>query len=179
METLAKVIILCLVIAGLQGCNNTDNDNKGDVPVCSDPTMPLIQLPVMFKAFRQNSDPGDIEAGGYYDILNVKGPGCVRSFWFLMAKNKRIEITVNDTETPQVNMPLESFMGILLDKEPYIINSAAFVSLPNEIIKKEYGGGMPGYTCYLPIPFQKSCRIRIYTSVKSNLAAMVNWHKYD
>ncbi|MFC2125309.1 DUF2961 domain-containing protein [Bacteroidota bacterium] len=144
----------------------------------SDPVMPLIKLPMDFKSYRQNSNVGNIEAGGYYDILDVEGPGCVRSFWFIRAANKNIEITTDNAETPQINMPLESFMGILLGKEPYIINSAAFVSLPNEGMKKE-GSGMPRYTCYLPIPFQESCRIRIHVNEESGMAAMVNWHKYN
>jgi hypothetical protein len=139
--------------------------------------MPLIQLPVRFTSLRQNTTT-PISSEGYSEIFNATGPGCVRSIWFLRAENKRIEIIADNSETPQADMPLESFMGILLGIEPYLINSAPFVSLPNKLMKKE-NSGMPGYTCYLPIPFQKSCRIRIYGEAGSGIAAMVNWHKYD
>ena len=144
----------------------------------SDPTMPLIQLPVDFKTYRQNSNSGPIEAGAYYDILNVKGPGCVRSIWLLRAEGKRIEILADGAEIPQVDMPAPNFFGTLLGKDPYLINSAAMVSMPNEFFKENFGGGEPGYTSYLPIPFQDSCRIRVYAETKGGLAAMVNWHKY-
>jgi len=146
--------------------------------VYSDPTMPLIQMPIDFKTYRQNSNKGSIEAGTHYDLLDVRGPGCVRSIWLLRAEGKRIEIVADGAEVPQVDMPAPNFFGTLLGKEPYLINSAAMVSMPNEFMKKNFGSGEPGYTCYLPIPFQKSCRIRMHTETKGGLNAMVNWHKY-
>jgi len=149
-----------------------------EVPVYSDPTMPLIRLPVEFKTYRQNSNFGPIKAGGHYDMLNVKGPGCVRSIWLLRAAGKRIEIVADGAAAPQVDMPAPNFFGTLLGKEPYFINSAAIVGMPNEFVKENFGGGEPGYTSYLPIPFQDSCRIRIYAETEGGLAAMVNWHKY-
>ena len=149
------------------------------VEVYSDPTMPLVQLPIDFETYRQNSNPGTIEAGAHYDILNVKGPGCVRSIWMLRAKGKRIEIVADGVEISQVNMPAPNFFGTLLGLEPYHINSAPLVSMPNKWVKEEFGGGEPGYTSYFPIPFQDSCRIRIYAKETGGLAAMVNWHKYD
>ena len=54
-----------------------------DVPVYSDPSMPLVQLPVDFKTYRQNTNDGPMGPGGYYSLLDVKGPGCVRSIWLL------------------------------------------------------------------------------------------------
>ncbi len=145
----------------------------------SDPTMPLIKLPTAFTAHRQNANHTDLTKD-YVDILDVKGPGCVRSFWLLRIEGKTIEITVDDAKTPQVKMPLESFMGSLLDFGEYTINSAPFVVLPNELNKKDGGPGSPGYTCYFPIPFQKSCRIRVYSNGSSHaIGSMVNWHKYN
>jgi hypothetical protein len=97
----------------------------------------------------------------------------------LRVEGKRIEICVDGADLPQVAMPLESFMGSLLDFGDYTINSAPIVALPNELNKKDGGPGIPGYTCYFPIPFQKSCRIRIYSDgAEQALGSMVNWHKY-
>lgn len=171
-----RVCIVLLLINSflLDSCKNPVES----VQLYSDPTMPLIQLPVDFKTYRQNSNSGTIEAGGYYDILNVKGPGCVRSIWLLRAEGKHIEILADGAKVPQADMPAPNFFGTLLGKDPYFINSAPIVSMPNDFVKKEFGGGEPGYTSYLPIPFQDSCRIRINVEAKGGLAAMVNWHKY-
>ncbi len=170
-----KVLWCCLTAATflcLSGCR----EGGTPVQVYSDPVMPLIQLPVEFKSFRQNcNDP--VSPGGYYSLLDVKGPGCVRSIWFLYAEDKRIVIRADGVT--QVDMPAPVFFGNLLGKEPYRMISAALVSMPNTMVRDSFGGGgEPGYTCYLPIPFQDSCSIRIYETRKKGMAAMVNWHKY-
>lgn len=164
--------------AGIALVLSSCSQMKENTVLYSDPAMPLIQLPVEFTTYRQNSNPGTIEEGKYYDMLNVKGPGCVRSIWMLLAEGKRIEIVADGAKVPQVNMPAPNFFGTLLGLEPYHINSAAIVSMPNKFVRDNFGGGEPGYTSYLPIPFQDSCRIRIYAETKGNLAGMVNWHKY-
>ena len=151
---------------------------SGQTALYSDPIMPLIQLPVDFSTYRQNSNAATIEPGKYLDMLNVKGPGCVHSIWLLLAEGKRIEIVADGATVPQVNMPAPDFFGTLLGLEPYHINSAAIVSMPNKFVRDKFGGGEPGYTSYLPIPFQDSCRIRIYAETKGGVAGMVNWHKY-
>ena len=174
-RTSFKMLILLLGSLIFSDCQT----RNVPIEVYSDPTMPLVQLPVDFETYRQNSNPGTIEAGGHYDILNVRGPGCVRSIWMLRAEGKRIEIIADGAEISQVNMPAPNFFGTLLGLEPYHINSAPLVSMPNKWVKEEFGGGEPGYTSYFPIPFQDSCRIRIYADETGGLAAMVNWHKYD
>lgn len=168
-------ILLCLSISILTACIH----QTPEIPLYSDPTMPMIRLPVDFKTFRQNSNTGILKQGEHYDILDVKGPGCVRSIWLLRAEGKRIEIWADGANTAQVSMPAPNFFGTLLGLEPYHINSAPIVSMPNEWVRDNFGGGEPGYTSYFPIPFQDSCRIRIYADQESGLAAMVNWHKYD
>jgi hypothetical protein len=165
-------VVICLLLLSCSGKKETSN-----ILVYSDPTMPLIQLPVNFKTYRQNTNTR-IDAGGYCDIINVKGPGCVRSIWMLKAEGKRIEIVTDGEEKAQVNMSAPSFFGTLLGKDPYFIDSAPIVSMPNEYVKNKFGGGEPGYTFYMPIPFQDSCRIRIYADKTDDIAAMVNWHKY-
>ncbi len=151
---------------------------SGQSEVYSDPNVPLIQLPTEFKTLRQNGS-ATMMPGDFYDILNAKGPGCVRSIWLLRAEGKRIEILVDGAEFPQVSMPAPNFFGTLLGLEPYHINSAGFVAMPNEWVRSNFGGGEPAYTCYLPMPFQDSIRIRMHADTKGGLSTMVNWHKYD
>jgi hypothetical protein len=172
MKAIARwVLVLAVLVMG--ACRN--ETGKG-VALYSDPVMPLIQLPVEFKTYRQNcNDTRD--PGGYYNLLEAKGPGCVRSIWFLYAEHKRIVIRADGVT--HVDMPAEVFFGNLLGKEPYLMNSGALISIPNEMVKNDFGGGgEPGYTCYLPIPFQDSCSIRVYEIEKGGMAAMVNWHRY-
>jgi len=173
---LYTMVLASILIGCLSGCIR--NSNEID-EVYSDPTMPLVKLPTEFTAHRQNANHTD-KSKDYVDILDVEGPGCVRSFWLLRIEGRSIEIIVDGADEPQVNMPLESFMGSLLDFGHYTINSTPIVALPNELNKKDGGTGIPGYTCYFPIPFQESCRIRVYyNNTEGGLGAMVNWHKYN
>ena len=156
-------------------CNQ---NSEAIIDVYSDVTMPLIQLPTEFTTHRQNANHVD-KSKEYVDILDVEGPGCVKSFWLLRIEGKSIEIVVDGAKEPQVKMPLESFLGSLLDFGHYTINSAAIIALPNKLNKEDGGPGIPGYTCYFPIPFQKSCRIRVYfNNTNESIGSMVNWHKY-
>lgn len=170
MKLIKKLFFFLALASFFSGCIQSPIVNTD---VYSDVTMPLIKLPTEFTAHRQNSDH-TAKWKDYVDILDVEGPGCVRSFWILFAEGKTIEINVDGADQPQVKMPLESFMGLLLDFEPYVINSAPIVALPNPL-----NNGSPGYTCYFPIPFQKSCRIRVYSNSTGALGSMVNWHKYN
>ena len=47
-----------------------------------DPVVPMIQLPMKFKTQRANTD-GRYGKNKPVDLLNVKGPGCVRHIWIL------------------------------------------------------------------------------------------------
>jgi hypothetical protein len=169
----AARIPLLLMMAFLLACQTPDRS------IVSDPTFPLIQLPTDFMSHRENSNPGLLEAGDRFDILNVKGPGCVRSIWLLRAEGKIIEIVADGAQVPQVSMPAPSFFGTLLGFDPYLIQSAPLISMPNLWVKENFGGGEPGYTSYFPIPFQDSCRITLIAQEKGGLAAMVNWQSYN
>ena len=98
-----------------------------------DPAVPMIQLPMKFKSRRTNTAtvPKTTPEAYYVDIFDVEGAGCIRHIWFLFAKGRRIEITVDGAEKPQVDMPLKSFFGIIHDWTPYFIDNAAFNVLPN------------------------------------------------
>lgn len=146
-----------------------------------DPAVPMIQLPMKFKSQRTNTF-ADKKSGlkEYYDILDVKGCGCVRSAHLLFAEGRRLEITVDGAEVPQVDMPMKPFFGIMHDLTPYPVDSPAYSVLPNY----ETPGvpGNPGYNLYLPIPFSKSCRIRLYLEEANQdrgVYTMVDWHEYE
>ncbi len=153
-----------------------------------DPAMPMIQLPTRFKSRRTNTatQQRTTPEPYYVDILNVEGSGCVRHIWFLFAEGRRIEITVDDAAVPQVNMPLKSFFGVMHNWTPYFTDNAALTVLPNYETPNMVGN--PGYNLWLPIPFSKSCRIRVYVDnppngklegLQGSVCTVVDWHEYD
>lgn len=118
-----------------------------------DLTVPLIELPVSFKPHRQTTYRYVPRQGKEIILFEAEGPGCVRHFWLTndtKGVGLRIRIHVDDTPEPQVDMELNHFFGILLDKEPYRIESPGIKVLP-----------LNAYNCYLPIPFNESCRISL------------------
>jgi len=137
-----------------------------------DPNFPLIQLPGEYDSHRTTKrfEPKPGEEG--VEILNAKGPGCVRHFWITSTASERLEIEINcdDAEQPQIKMSMNRFFGVLLGQKPYRIESAPIKLLPKS-----------GFNSYFPIPFQKSCRIILRNSSRHGTAvwSMVNWQKYE
>ena len=153
-----------------------------------DPAVPMIQLPVRFKSRRTNTAtvPRTDPEPYHVDIFDVEGCGCVRHIWFLFAEARRIEIKVDGAERPQVDVPLKPFFGIMHDWTPYFVDNAAYTVLPN--YETPQMPGNPGYNLWLPIPFARSCRIRIYveappdgrvTGLHGSVCTMVDWHEYE
>ena len=153
-----------------------------------DPAVPMIQLPIKFKSRRTNTAtaPKTTSEAYHVDIFDVEGSGCVRHIWFLFAEGRRIEITVDGATTPQVNMPLKSFFGIMHDWTPYFVDNAAFTVLPN--YETPQMPGNPGYNLWMPIPFSQSCRIRLYVDqppdgrvagLHGSVCTMIDWHEYE
>jgi hypothetical protein len=173
------VFLFCGLALAFQGCSSSpgrqDGTVSGLVPsTCPDPAVPMIQLPMDFKSQRVVTH-AVVKKGEAVDILNVKGPGAVRSFWQLFAQNLSIEITVDGAKIPQVNVPSRPFFGVMHNLEDYFINSAGIVVVPNPAPGVP---GTPGYNCYMPIPFSKSCQISIRASEDQLVDTMVNWHQY-
>jgi len=156
------VLVLGLLPARAQGAQPA---------LVADPNFPLIQLPAEFDSHRttRRVDP---KPGKSYEVLNVKGPGCVRHFWITATAPERleIEITCDGSEQPQIKMKMHHFFGVLLDQKPYRIESAPIKLLPRS-----------GFNSYFPIPFQSSCRIVLRNISRHNVAvwSMANWHKYE
>lgn len=137
----------------------------------ADPNFPLIQLPGEFDT-RRITMHGDLLQGEEVEIINAKGPGCIRHFWLTLSISNETELEINcDEESdPQVKMKLNQFFGVLLGQTPYRIESAPIKLLPKS-----------GYNCYLPIPFSSSCRIVLRNpgEDKTHYWTMANWHCYD
>lgn len=146
-----------------------------------DPTFPLLRFPADFRARRQNSEM-KLEAGQSTDIFRVEGPGCVRHIFFVIGGptpfdiNPVIRIYADGDTIPLVDMDLHHFFGVLLGQKPYRLDCAVFQHLP--MTTGPVQG--PGYNCYFPIPFSRSCRITIEAAgVKVYGAAMVDWQQYS
>lgn len=143
----------------------------------------MIALPTAFTSRRLNKE-GAISDKGYIEVANIKGSGCIRRIWFLKINKSHkltLEINVDGAEKPQVLVPLKSFFGIMQDRDPYYVNCSAYTVLPNPVVAKKdrFIPGNPGYNLHLPIPFSKSCRIRVHGSKGMFLGAVIDWHKYD
>ena len=154
----------------------------------NNPILPLIRTPVEFVPKRQTGRH-QISEGEEISIFEAEGPGCVNHFW-LCNNTKgwglRLRIYTDGTATPQVDMELNHFFGIMLDKSPYRVESPGVKVLP-----------LNAYNCYLPIPFSKSCTIRIFVSAlsgridaresvflaerpeKATVYFQANWQQYD
>jgi hypothetical protein len=105
--------------------------------------------------------------------------------WFVFAEKQLddldIEINVDDAEEPQVRMPFRSFFGAMLGFEDYHIASAGIVNFPNFTVTNDPlipPKASPGWNCYLPIPFAKSCLIRLHSKSPKNGGAMIDWQQY-
>ena len=144
-----------------------------------DQAVPMIQLPNRFITHRVNFGK---EFGNSAEIANLKGPGCIRHIWLAYPnKTCRVEINVDGAAISQVDMPLKAFFGVMHDLDDYFIDCAAFTVLPNPEAKRKDPliPGTPGYNLWLPIPFQKSCSIKIHYEGSGEISSMVDWHEYD
>ena len=144
--------------------------------VISDPNFSLIQLPIEFKA-RKHAGRASFKKPGSYELFNADGPGCIRHMSVIykpFGDHARIEIFSDDNDKPQVDMNLNSFFGVLLDVDPrttnYRADGAGITVLPEG-----------GYNCYLPIPFQTSCRIVLTTGspVPVEVYSQIDWQQYE
>jgi len=142
----------------------------GEPVLISDPNFPLVRLPADFDSHRSTRRVDLIE-GEEFRLIDARGPGCVRHFWITTSAPQELEIEINcdRAERPQVKMRMHQFFGVLLDKEPYRIESAPIKLLPKN-----------GYNCYFPIPFESCCRIVLRNTGRKKAAvwSMVNWQQY-
>ncbi|MDA0812059.1 MAG: DUF2961 domain-containing protein, partial [Verrucomicrobia bacterium] len=150
----------------------------------ADPAVPLLQLPTQFRSRRTTANIATVPENAF-EVLNVKGAGCLRHLWFVFGDTElddlEIEVTVDDAEQSQVRMPFRSFFGVLLGFEDYHIASAGIANFPNFTVTNDPRippKASPGWNCYLPIPFSESCRIRLHSKSPKHGAAMIDWQQY-
>ena len=160
---------------------------RAEPRIICDPTFPLIQTPANFKPRRQTTFR-KLHNGQELTLFEAEGPGCVRHLWLTTAvsgRGLRIRIVADDAPEPQVDMELNPFFGILLGKDPYLVESPGVKVLP-----------FNAYNCYLPMPFSKSCRISVAADgldgitdakaqrwqegkpEKASVYAQVDWQQY-
>ncbi len=176
-----RILVILLLVACLISLQLLHSADKPSTPVPAgratfqapvgratfqDPAVPMIALPTRFRSRRAHKVGAH---GNPVVVADLKGPGCVRHMWFLYGQNVRLNITVDGAKTPQVDLPLKAFFGIMHDKNDYFVDSAAYTVLP-------------GYNSYLPIPFQRSCLITVQQIDRKKgigVDVMVDWHEYD
>jgi hypothetical protein len=77
-------------------------------------------------------------------LAEIEGPGCIWRIWSAAPKEGHVRIYLDGATTPTVDLP---FIGYFNCKnEPFVYPSLVYVS-------------SSGHNCYIPIPFQKSCKI--------------------
>ena len=150
----------------------------------ADPAVPLLQLPTRFRSRRTTANI-TTNPGKSFEVLNAKGPGCLRHLWFVFGEQDiedlEIEITVDGAPQPQVRMPFRSFFGVLLGFNDYHVASSGIANFPNFTVTSDPlipPKAPPGWNLHLPIPFSTSCLIRLHCNSTKNGAAMIDWQEY-
>ena len=179
----ATTLLVCFAIsfAG-QEAPISSISNVNESSTFQDPAVPLVALPTSFASRREKKEVR-LDSKGIAELAYIDGPGCIRHIWFLTISNQdklTLEITVDGAEEPQIRAPLNSFFGVMQDREPYFVDCAAYTVLPNPEAGKKDAliPGTPGYNLFLPIPFSKSCRILVRGNEGAFLGTVVDWHKY-
>jgi hypothetical protein len=182
IRNLLHFFIFLLMIGTLCSCSGDKSEggknfsqNNMEGQKISDPNFPFIQLPFEYTSQR-TTKRFNPEAGEEVEILNVKGPGCIRHFWITTgttkeSKNHQLQIKIfyDNSIEPQVDMKLNNFFAILLREQPYRVESAPIKVLPASALNS-----------YFPIPFQRSCKIVLVNNGNERppVWSMVNWHSY-
>ncbi len=110
---------------------------------------------------------GIVRSEGDTEVLaEIKGPGCIWRSWSAAADNGFVKIYLDGNETPVIDLPFH----ILFDpnKGPFHWPNLAYRAAGTV-------GWVPGSNLYVPIPFQKSCKI---VGRKSTAEKQSGWGKY-
>ncbi len=79
----------------------------------------------------------------------MDGPGCIWRIWTARASEGHIKMFLDGQEAPAVDLPFEDFFNG--KQEPFTRTSMTYGE-GNDYSAK-------GYNCYIPIPYNKSCKI--------------------
>lgn len=93
-----------------------------------------------------NNDWGGIirEESNTVVLAEMEGPGCIWRIWSATANDGHVKIYLDNSDKPAVDIPFSGYFDGL--HMPFI-----FPSLVNIVAN--------GKNCYVPIPYQKSCKI--------------------
>ena len=81
-------------------------------------------------------------------MAEMKGPGCIWRIWSAAAKQGHVKIYLDGQETPVVELPFEKYFSG--DTPPF---NYPMLSYNLNLL------GCSGQNLYLPIPYQKSCKV--------------------
>lgn len=81
-------------------------------------------------------------------MAEMKGPGCIWRIWSATAEKGHVKIYLDDQEEPVVDLPFRDYFS---GKTPPFNYPRLSYSLTDV--------GSHGHNCYVPIPYQKSCKI--------------------
>jgi hypothetical protein len=97
-----------------------------------------------------NGDGGGIirQEGRQVVMAEIQGPGCIWRIWSALAQQGRVSIYLDGQETPTVDLPFENYFSGDTAPFNYPMLSYNLASL-----------GCQGQNLYMPIPFQKSCKV--------------------
>lgn len=77
-------------------------------------------------------------------IAEMEGPGCIWRTWSALAKEGHVKIYLDGATEPAVDLPFDGYFN--LENKPF--NYPGLVHTASQ-----------GRNCYVPIPYQKSCKI--------------------
>ena len=86
-------------------------------------------------------------------LAEMKGPGCIWRIWSAMPKDGHVKMYLDGEAKPAVDIPFKAYFD--RTTAPFVHESLCYVSAR-------------GQNCYVPIPFQESCKI----------VAEKNWGRY-
>ena len=97
-----------------------------------------------------NGDGGGIirKEGDRSVVAEIEGPGCIWRIWSAAPRQGRVAIYLDGQETPAVDLPFENYFSG--DTPPF-----NYPMLSYNLAKL----GCQGQDLYMPIPFQKSCKV--------------------
>lgn len=97
-----------------------------------------------------NGDGGHFirEEDGHYVMAEMDGPGCIWRTWSARALDGHVKIYLDGNETPVVDLPFKNYFSG--DTAPFNFPAVSYDLVEN---------GCRGQNLYLPIPYQKSCKI--------------------
>ena len=81
---------------------------------------------------------------GEYVLGEMDGPGCIWRIWSATAKEGHVEIYLDGASEPTIDLPFESYFNGTV--KPFTRSALVYTVASGE-------------NCYIPIPFQKSCKI--------------------